>query len=134
MLVAVAAESSHTGTEGVRLKSMVRHGRRGEWGASWKATSEIPPLERPDLRAKEAPVAQIKSWAAFFAASFLGASEGGYHDGDEEPGDGDEEPGDGDEDGAYDNVRGDSEGGVGVGVNFGGGEEEWREVKVEAVE
>jgi len=129
LLVAVADESSHTGTEGVRLKSMTRDGRRGEWGSSWKPTSGISPLQRPDVRsrAKESPVAQPKSWASFFVASFLGSGERGYHDGDEEPGD-DEEGG------AYDGVRGDSEGGVGVGVNFGGGEEEWREVEAETVE
>jgi len=128
LLVAVAAESSHAGTEGVRLKSMARDGRRGEWGSSWKALPGISPLERPGVhaRAKER-VSQPKSWASFFTASFLGSSEHGYHDGDEDPGDDEEDE-------AYDGVRGDSEGGVGVGVKFGGGEDEWREVKIETVE
>ncbi|KAF5367350.1 hypothetical protein D9615_010292 [Tricholomella constricta] len=42
LLVAVAAESSAVGTEGVRVKQLVRDGPRGEWGSSWCAFLTFP--------------------------------------------------------------------------------------------
>ncbi|RDB27414.1 hypothetical protein Hypma_004304 [Hypsizygus marmoreus] len=130
LLVAVAAESSQTGTEGVRIKHLVRDGPRGEWGSAWRAPSGIAPLEKPVK--SQAPVPQTpppstpKSWVAFFASSFLGTGEREYHDGDEQETE--------DEEGVYDGVKPDMAGGVGVGVNFGGGEEGWKDVKLETVE
>ncbi|KII86306.1 hypothetical protein PLICRDRAFT_56036 [Plicaturopsis crispa FD-325 SS-3] len=120
LLVAVAAESSLTGTEGVRLKHLVRDGPRGEWGSSWKATDGLTVLERPDPAAHlkpsqaVAPQGGARSWASFFTASFLGAAEVGYHDGDDI---------EDEEEAPYDD-----------GVDYGGGEEGWRNVKVETVE
>lgn len=46
LLVAVVAESSETGTEDVRMKSLVRDGPRGEWGSSWCAPDDIAPMEK----------------------------------------------------------------------------------------
>lgn len=131
LLVAVAAESSHTGTEGVRIKGLAKDGRRGEWGCAWKATSGIAPMEKPAQDARvDQTVPTTKSWSSFFAGPFLGGTtEREYHDGD----DLDIEEDDDDE-GAYDGVKGDRDGGVGVGVNFGGGEKGWEEVKLETVE
>lgn len=129
LLVAVASESSQTGTEGVRIKHLVRDGPRGEWGSSWRAPRSIAPMEKPAKPAPPPaapPQSTPKSWAAFFAASFLGSSERGYHDGDEE----EEE----EEEVGYDGVKPDMGGGVGVGVNFGGGEEGWNDIKLETVE
>lgn len=135
LLVAVTTESAQPGTEGVRIKHMRRDGPRGEWGSSWRAPSGIAPMEKPT---HVQPVSQEtqnirQSWAAFFASSIIGTSmESAFHDGDE----GDEQDVDGhDEDeGVYDGVKPDRAGGVGVGVNFGGGEEGWRDVKLETVE
>lgn len=129
LLVAVASESSQTGTEGVRIKQLVRDGPRGEWGSSWRAPRTIAPMEKPTKPApspQTPPQVAPKSWAAFFTSSFLGSSERAYHDGDEEENE--------DEEGVYDGVKPDMAGGVGVGVNFGGGEEGWNDVKLETVE
>jgi len=113
------------------MKSLVRDGPRGEWGCSWRAPTTIAPMEKPALPPRMNGVnpatqnqSTVKSWAAFFAAPFLGISEDVYHDGDDEE--------DGDD--VYDGVKGNEEGGVGVGVNFGGGDEGWKEVRVETVE
>lgn len=125
LLVAVAAETSHTGTEGVRMKNLARDGPRGEWGSSWRAPSWIAPMEKPQTIQVQTPAAP-RSWAAFFAAPFLGSSERGYHDGDEED--------DIEDDGVYDGIKADRGGGVGAGVNFSGGEEGWKEVRLETVE
>ncbi|KAH7923767.1 Rgp1-domain-containing protein [Leucogyrophana mollusca] len=110
LLVAVAAESSQAGSDGVRLKQLVRDGPKGDWGTSWKASTGIAPLERPQLAAN-GKSQEPSTWAHFFVSSFLGgAGEKEYHDGDEDV-DGEElwqDPGD--------------------------GEDEWKEVKVETVE
>jgi hypothetical protein len=127
LLVAVASESSLKSIEGVRLKSLVRDGPRGQWGSSWKATSGISPLEQldPRLRRHEAQK-RSSSWTSFFAASFLGVSE-------DEGGEVEDRRSD-EDDGEYDGIRGSKEGGVGVGVNFGGGEEGWHDLRLETVE
>src|SRR5262245_29465782 len=112
LLVSVAAESSNAGTQGVRMKNLVRDGWRGEWGSSWKANSSIAPLEKPLQRTPYASSngsstpSKNLSWSAFFVASFLGT------DGDEN------------EAGAAQDVEGD----------YDGGEEGWSEVNVETVE
>ncbi|KAF8060802.1 Rgp1-domain-containing protein [Lyophyllum atratum] len=130
LLVAVAAESSQVGTEGVRVKQLVRDGPRGEWGSSWRAPRTNAPMEKlPKLEAQPATPELVnapRSWGAFFAASFFGNNEREYHDGDMEEED--------EDDGVYDGVKPDMAGGVGVGVKFGGGEEGWKDMKLETVE
>lgn len=99
------------------MKSMVRDGPAGEWGASWRATQSIAPTEKPEVTSPP-----TQGWASYFASSILGTGERPYHDGDElEPE-------------AVDGVRTDPAGGVGVGVDFGGGENGWKDVRVETVE
>jgi hypothetical protein len=123
LLVAVAAESSRAGREGVRLKSMVRDGPRGRWGSSWKALAGISPMECSDLVKSEGQT-QNRSWVSFFATSLLGI-DGGEEGDAEGLGDWGEE---------YDGVLGSKEGEVGVGIDFEGGKEGWREVRLETVE
>ncbi|KAL0945622.1 hypothetical protein HGRIS_014776 [Hohenbuehelia grisea] len=149
LLVAIAGANSESGTEGVRLRALVRDGPRGDWGSSWRAPAGISPMEKlaspPAVNGSaaggEEGLPQQRSWAASLMASFLGGSgEREYHDGDEDdeaytastPGAG---PADGeDDDGGYDGIKADKSGGVGVGVLFGGGEGGWTDVKVEMVE
>lgn len=127
LLVAVVPESSDAGTEGVRMKSLVRDGARGEWGSSWQATSDIAPLERRAGGQLDPPQSPInsRSWTSIFTSPFLG-TEREYHDGDEA----DEE----EEEDVYDGIKPNFDGGVGIGVNFGGGEAGWKEAKMETVE
>ena len=135
LLVAVASESSIASSDGVRFKSMVRDGPRGQWGSSWKATAGFSPMEKVDLQPRrQESQKQSRSWASFLTASILGVSDeedeegGGLNKGrkvGQESGDGDDE---------YDGVRGSKDGGVGEGVNFGGGEDGWRATKLETVE
>ncbi|KAF9463167.1 Rgp1-domain-containing protein [Collybia nuda] len=129
LLVAVAAESSETGTEGVRMKSLVRDGAQGQWGSSWRAPDSIAPMEKPQRPppSPQAPTTTPKTWASFFASSFLGSTESPFHDGDEHD-DNDNEESD------YDGVKPNMAGGVGVGVNFGGGDDGWKDVRLETVE
>ncbi|KAJ7251760.1 Rgp1-domain-containing protein [Mycena haematopus] len=146
LLVGVTNAESDAGTEGVRAKGLVRDGDeetgrgRGAWGSAWRAPAKLGMLERVPPVPAQAPALPEKEksagWGAFFAASFLGGNEGGYHDGD------DFDESEGVEDGAaaeedvygYDGVKSDLGGGVGVGVRYGGKEEGWSEVKVEMVE
>ncbi|KAJ3918996.1 Rgp1-domain-containing protein [Lentinula edodes] len=147
LLVAVAKENSDSGTEGVRFKSLVRDGPRGEWGSAWKAPIGAAPSEKPmsassstgQLSPRQQQPGVVKSWTSFITASFLGAAEGGYHDGDELS-DYSSDPND-DEVGyegnynSYDGIKPNRAGGVGTGVNFGGGREvSWQEIKLETVE
>jgi RAB6A-GEF complex partner protein 2 len=145
LLVAVTTELAQSGTEAVKVKQMVRDGPRGEWGSSWRAPSGIAPMEKPEkvrpvqLSLQEKKQNARQSWAAFFTSSIIGASsERAFHDGDEgidDEGNGDDDgDGEGEDDGVYDGIKPDRAGGVGVGVNFGGGEEGWRDVKLETVE
>lgn len=139
LLVAVAAPTSSTGTEGVYMKGMVRDGPRGEWGSAWVAPESMAPLEKPAPKtpALSSPTQQTPdtgktTWAQFFASPFLNG-EREYHDGDiEEEEDG--EGGEGQLDAGYDGIKPDPAGGVGVGVDYGGGEEGWRDVRLETVE
>lgn len=101
--------------------------------------------------------ARSTSWTAFFASYLSPSMEREYHDGDEmvdedehqdeedhaEHGSGGGTFGgstasfssdDTDEDGGYDGIKPDFAGGVGKGVDFGGGEEGWRNVRLEMVE
>ncbi|KAF8170190.1 Rgp1-domain-containing protein [Mycena galopus ATCC 62051] len=145
LLVGVANPESDAGTEGVRAKGLVRDGDeetgggRGAWGSAWRAPAKLGMLERvppPPPPPPQSPAVSEKSvgWGAFFAASFLGGNEGGYHDGDDF--DEDEALEDRAEEDVYgyDGVKSDLAGGVGVGVRYGGREEGWSEVKVEMVE
>ncbi|KAE9404371.1 Rgp1-domain-containing protein [Gymnopus androsaceus JB14] len=156
LLVAVAKEASDVGTEGVRFKSLVRDGPRGEWGSAWKAPARAGPCEKPvpvsdggtntSLSENVSSPGVVKSWASFIAASFLGSAEGGYHDGDDlsddyssynkdDDGDEDRTHGFGVERDDYDGIKPNHAGGVGTGVNFcGGKEDKWKEVALETVE
>lgn len=89
----------------------------------------MAPMEKPPKPTPQSPTQNpnaSKSWAAFFASTFLGPSEPGYHDGDEDETE--------DEEVVYDGVKADRAGGVGVGVSFGGGDDGWKDVKLETVE
>ena len=90
----------------------------------------LSPLSAQDKRQNNR-----QSWAAFFASSIIGPSaERTFHDGDEveaQDADADEENKD---ERVYDGVKPDRAGGVGVGVNYSGGEEGWRDMKLETVE
>jgi hypothetical protein len=119
LLVAVAAP-------GAPVRGMVREGARGQWGTTWVPTDNLAPRSRPpkpperpesppsDDRGTTSP--QTRSWVSLFASTFLGASEGGFHDGDEAAALGDED------------AEGEGE------VDLGDGEEGWRELAVETVE
>jgi len=114
--VAVAAESSVVSPEGVRIKHLVRDGQRGEWGSSWKATASIAPMEHPDDSMKNSSQ-QTQTWGQFLSASFLG-TENDDHDED-----GEGMSGEGVWDGDGESQR-----------DFGGGDEGWKDIKVETVE
>ncbi|CAA7266333.1 unnamed protein product [Cyclocybe aegerita] len=135
LLVAIAAEMSHVGVQGVRLKGLVRDGSRGEWGSSWRATRTNAPQEKPDLKAEAAAAQRLqqasspRSWSSFLVSSILygGANENTereYHDGDVLE----------DEEVVYDGIIPDLAGGVGVGVDYANGDEGWRDVRLETVE
>jgi RAB6A-GEF complex partner protein 2 len=103
LLVAVASEFADPGTEGVRLKALLRDGTRGEWSSSWKALNVVKPLQKmgpvpipmsPKMRGQpNSPYGQGRSgsrtnsnssWSAFFASYIMpAAEEKQYHDGDE---------------------------------------------------
>ncbi|KAF9449322.1 Rgp1-domain-containing protein [Macrolepiota fuliginosa MF-IS2] len=141
LLVAIASESSDCGTEGVYFKNLERDGPRGEWGSSWRAPKSLAPLEKPrlglDHLRKESEKARTKSWTQLFVDSVWttigGVAAGGYerehHDGDES----DAESGTGEER-DYDGIKPNFAGGVGKGVDYAGGEEGWKEVRLETVE
>lgn len=134
LLVAIASETSDPGTEGVRFRSLERDGLRGEWGSSWRASKSLAPLEKPRLGNEKV---KLRSWAQLLydsvwnTVSTIGMEDGRnqHHDGNES----DVESRMGDER-SYDGIKPDLAGGVGVGVNFAGGEKGWREVKLETVE
>lgn len=117
LLVAVGSVSAVADSNGVRLKNLIRDGPRGDWGSSWKAAPTIAPKERPEIRAQSSAdqgtsATSPISWVSYFANAILGASETGYHDGDEDIED---------EDGSQSG-------------EVWGNEEDWRDVKVEMVE
>jgi len=117
LLVAVAAPEA-------QVRGMVREGPRGHWGSTWVPTDSLAPRERPPptkpaVAAAEPPSlptlpTQTRSWASLLASTFLGMSEGGFHDSDE--------------------VGTDEEDAEGEEVDLGAGEEGWRELAVETVE
>ena len=121
LLVAVAAESSDAGPQGVRMKHLLRDGQRGEWGSSWKAAASIAPMECPNQDQQE-QATHTQTWSQFFTTSFLGATDPEHHDGDEEDEDG-TVTGEGMWDGDGEGQR-----------DFGGGDEGWKDIKVETVE
>ncbi|KAF7376001.1 Rgp1-domain-containing protein [Mycena sanguinolenta] len=131
LLVGVANAESDAGTEGAGDAAHGEvHGARRQSSA---CSSVFPPP--PSLPQSPTPPEKPAGWGAFFAASFLGGSEGGYHDGDDFDDDEGMEDGTAEEDiYGYDGVKSNPAGGVGVGVRYGGREEGWSEVKVEMVE
>ncbi|KAG6836319.1 hypothetical protein H0H93_009157 [Arthromyces matolae] len=151
LLVAVCDESAREGTEGVRMRGMVRVGERGEWGSGWVPTKGLAPLEKVREREVGALGAAAAAgtltptqtprtpmgWGAFLVGSLFG---NGMMEGDvgmQASEDGDDQDDDDDDDGVedgYDGIKPDLLGGVGKGVDFGGGEGGWRDVKMETVE
>ncbi|KAF8638674.1 hypothetical protein AX17_002019 [Amanita inopinata Kibby_2008] len=138
LLVAVAADESSVGTEGVRMKGMVRDGPRGVWGSAWYASENVAPMEKGDEKSERTEWQALGSneegggvggWVSYLASRLLGPStpEEAYHDGDELFGDVEDEE-------EYDGIKADPAGGVGRGVNYGGGEEGWTEIGIEMVE
>ncbi|KAF9475530.1 Rgp1-domain-containing protein [Pholiota conissans] len=142
LLVAIASESSLPGMQDVRFKSLIRDGPRGEWGSSWRATPTHAPMEKVNLRAEaeaarkrqlaQQNLASPRTWSRFIMSSILYGNLGEntereYHDGDIMDDDGEGE-------GGYDGIIPDLAGGVGTGVDYAGGEEGWRGVKLETVE
>ncbi|KAI4526782.1 Rgp1-domain-containing protein [Schizophyllum commune Loenen D] len=131
LLVAVAANDADQGTEGVRLKSLVRDGPRGEWGSAWSATEGIAPLVREPQRARPPTHRAAPSWGyglGTLTAALLGSGTA------EGEGEGDKADVTINGSGEYDGIKPDPAGGVGMGVNFGGKEDGWRPVRVETVE
>ena len=150
LLVAIASESSFSGMQDVRFKALIRDGPRGEWGSSWRATPTNAPMEKPNLKAETSARQQQqqlfspRTWSKFLVSSILygNAGEGTereYHDGDtlgmgdDDDGGGGGLGGSGVDDG-YDGIVPDMAGGVGVGVDYAGGEEGWKDVRLETVE
>ncbi|KAF6751399.1 Rgp1-domain-containing protein [Ephemerocybe angulata] len=125
LLVAVAGEDTDPGTEGVRFKGLVRDGPRGDWDSGWKALPVLCPLEkpRPPLSDGHQPK-RSTSRSGFFTGSLSSFSDG-YEESISEEASVDE---------GYDGIKPNLAGGVGQGVDFGGGEEGWRNVKLEMVE
>ena len=151
LLVGIAAETSHTGVQDVRFKSLVREGPRGEWGSSWGATAGISPLEKPDLKAvaaaqrlrrqqqRQFQMTSPRAWSQFIVTSILYGNmdpeaEREYHDGDAISDEEEDGQDGGDNNDEYDGIIPDLAGGVGVGVDYGNGEEGWQDVKLEMVE
>lgn len=141
LLVAVASPSAREGVDGSRVKHMVQDGPRGGWGSSWRATDSIAPLERTDVvHTKPPPTANnnnsippssptprgARGWASYFISSLLlPGGEREYHDGDEDDeyqGGGTKQSSSNDEPNEFGEV------------DFGWGDDVWREVKVETVE
>ena len=114
LLVGIANEHARRDISGARTKGLVRDGPQGEWGASWRATRGIAPLERVNLRATrraaatrleastsgtlsnsnsgesgEGGLQQSQSQRGWVSSIFSGLlnpqGEREYHDGDEEP-------------------------------------------------
>lgn len=150
-------EAGWVGSEGVRVRGMRREGGRGEWGSCWVATRGLAPMEkvvrpprpRAPRRVQEREVRSPKTmgWGAFLAASLFGtgadvgagAGAGADERGDEGEGEGyydgkEGESWEEEEEEGYDGIKPDLAGGVGVGVSYGGGEEGWRDIKMETVE
>ena len=120
LLVAITAP-------GAQVRGMARDGPRGQWGSTWVPTDGLAPRERPPKLAEPAESKiqtqtqttspPMRSWASFLASTFLGGSEGAFHDGDEALSDGE-----------------DAEGLAEGEVDIGAGEEGWRDLAVETVE
>jgi len=120
LLVAITAP-------GAQVRGMARDGPRGQWGSTWVPTDGPAPYERPPKLAEPAELKMqsqaqatsppTRSWASFLASTFLGGSEGAFHDGDEVLSDGE-----------------DAEGLAEGEADIGAGEEGWRDLAVETVE
>jgi hypothetical protein len=101
------------------MKHLVRDGPRGEWGSSWKAAASIAPMERPSTNKKDQQGPQPQTWSQFFTTSFLAVTEPDQNTGDDDIMLSDEGMWDGDGEAERD---------------FGGGDEGWKNIKVETVE
>jgi len=106
---------------------------RGAWGSSWRAPKSLAPLEKlktGDEKMKSRSWTQLLYDSVWNTVSNVGVEDFHlHHDGDGS----DVEDGINDERG-YDGIKPDLAGGVGVGVDFAGGERGWNEVKLETVE
>lgn len=152
LLVCVASPHARTGAGGLKLKHLMRDGIQGEWGAAWKATRGIAPLQNVDLRAERRAAAagsgvsseqgqgqqsqEQKGWASYFS-NLLIPREREYHDGDEASSDSDsnsdfnvDEARGGDEDEETRTIRGPYD----PGVDLGCGTRGWAELRTETVE
>jgi hypothetical protein len=152
LLVGVASDQAIScgPAQGTRLRSLGRDGPRGEWGTSWIALPGSAPLEKRDIRSeREAQLRQNQqqhlssplSWSQYLVSSFLWRSI----EGDEIASEVDtlesvrsiDKASDisrGSSSFEYDGIVPDMAGGVGTGVDYLGGEEGWREVRLETVE
>lgn len=109
LLVAVAAESSISTASGIRTKHLRRNGVRGEWGSAWTAPLNIAPLELPKPDAE--PPMPV-SWTQYLVSALKGDGKV-----DRDSGVADDEEGDGE-----------------TAKDYGGGNDGWRELRVETVE
>lgn len=148
LLVGIVSDQSISGVEGTRMRTLGRDGSRGEWGTSWIAISGSAPLEKRDIRIeREAQLRQQisspKSWSKFLVSSLLWRTG----EGDETASEVDTLESEHTNDNSrsdvlemsrgsleYDGIIPDPAGGVGTGVDYLGGEEGWKEVKLETVE
>lgn len=144
------------------IRTLERDGPRGEWGSSWIATSENAPLHKWDVkveqnrqgRRRRRHVQENRNWSQMFVSSLLGrADDNSISDDDDttttvEADDDYSHKHEESECGVlekmaecggsstleYDGILPDFAGGVGTGVDYLGGTEGWREVKLETVE
>jgi len=152
LLVGIASDQSISGLQGNRVRTLGRDGPRGEWGTSWIAISGGAPLEKLDIRIEREAllrqkISSPKSWSQYLVSSFLWRRSGGVGEGDEIVSDVDTlesvQSGNNNHSDTLDSSRGSFEydgiipdlgGGVGMGVDYLGGEEGWKEVRLETVE
>jgi hypothetical protein len=138
LLVGVAEA---VGGDGVLFRSLERDGGRGEWGSSWCAPARFVPLQKKkgvgDGEEAGAGMGRGRSWTRVLVDSMWSAVTGV---GAEEEGEGEEEVSrrEKEEDvnrvREYDGIRPDLGGGIGRGVDFGGDDVRWEEVRLETVE
>ncbi|KAI5122696.1 hypothetical protein M0805_009749 [Coniferiporia weirii] len=143
LLVGLTSPHARVGTSGLRVKHLVRDGAVGEWGTAWRATRGIAPLQNIDVRAARRAQQQLKEtgagprrgWASYLLSGLLEPGEREYHDGDEDDDedDVDGELGDEARGAGFDETR-TVRGPYDPGVDLGGGEEGWAELRVETVE
>jgi hypothetical protein len=144
------------------IRTLERDGPRGEWGSSWIATGGNAPLHKWDVKVEHnrqgrrrqgrRRVEENRNWSQLFVSSLLGrADDDSIPDNNIVEADDDDEEdysheeseggvleklaeGGGGSTLEYDGILPDFGGGVGTGVDYLGGTEGWREVKLETVE